>query len=164
MEATREDEHSIWHFPGGIPAPSVDLGELRALLEAAREAKTRAHAPYSGFQVGAAVRMDGFLFTGANVENASYGATICAERTAVGAAVSAGHRRIGVIALSTSAPAGAPLEDRSPCGICRQVISEFAGNETLVLMDGGKAEDGRILGFAVPFGALLPWRFRFEKS
>lgn len=162
MEATLEDDRSIWTFPArGVT--DFDLDGSRALLESAREVKVRAHAPYSGFQVGAALRMDGVLFTGANVENASYGATICAERTAIGAAVSAGRRRIGIIAVSTSAPEGAPLEDRSPCGICRQVISEFAGGETLVLIDGGTAEDGRLLGYVVPFEALLPWRFRFEK-
>lgn len=163
MEAPRENDHAIWTFPAGSLA-NFDLDGCHSLLEAAREAKARAYAPYSKFQVGAAVLMDGTLFTGANVENASYGGTICAERTAIGAAVSAGHRRLEIIAVSTSAPTGTPLEDRSPCGICRQFISEFAKDDTLVLIDGGNAGDGRILGFAVPFDALLPWRFRFEKN
>lgn len=161
--ATREDQLAIWTFPSGIVA-NFDLDGGRALLEAAREAKARAYAPYSKFQVGAAVLMDGTLFTGTNVEIASYGGTICAERTAIGTAISAGHRRIDRIAVSTSASPGTPLEDRSPCGICRQVISEFASDETLVLIDGGNAADGRLLGYAVPFGVLLPWRFRFEMN
>ncbi len=135
-------------------------GAFGDLVRAAREAKSRAYAPYSRFQVGAAVVMEGAMFTGANVENASYGATLCAERNAISAAVAAGHRRLEIVAISTSAPYGTAIDQRSPCGICRQVISEFAGPGSLVLLDAGDTEDGRIQGEVIAFESLLPWRFR----
>lgn len=95
-----------------------NLTELRAAARAARE---RAYARYSNFAVGAAVETDdGRRFTGANVENASYGLTICAERTAVFAAVLAGARRITGVAVS--GPDGVTTP---PCGACRQVLAEF---------------------------------------
>ena len=96
-----------------------NLAELFAAAVAARE---RAHAPYSRFPVGAALEAtDGRRFTGANIENASYGLTICAERVAVFAAVHAGAT--GVAALAVSGPDGVTTP---PCGACRQVIAEFA--------------------------------------
>ncbi len=95
-----------------------DLTELRA---AARDARERAYARYSHFTVGAAVETtDGRRFIGANIENASYGLTICAERTAVFAAVLAGAR--GIAAAAVSGPDGATAP---PCGACRQVLAEF---------------------------------------
>ena len=100
-----------------------------ALIEAAIAARARAYAPYSNYQVGAALLMeDGSILTGVNVENVSYGLSICAERTAVFKAVSEGYRTILAVAVATS-NAG------SPCGACRQVLTEFAGDVPVYLVD-----------------------------
>lgn len=130
------------------------------LTRLAREAAGRAHAPYSSFPVGAALVMaddpKGRIFTGCNVENASYGATICAERNAIQTAAAAGFRRIGLLAVSTVNTRGGPTKDRSPCGICRQVISEFSDEASLVLLDTG--DDGT-LAEVMDIDRLLPWGF-----
>ncbi|MCL4516934.1 MAG: cytidine deaminase [Firmicutes bacterium] len=103
--------------------------QARQLVEKAREARQKAYVPYSHFPVGAAVLTgSGRVFTGCNVENAAYGPTICAERTAVVKAVSEGEREI--VAIAVVADTEGPC---SPCGICRQVISEF-GKEIRVVM------------------------------
>lgn len=92
-----------------------------ALIESAWEVREHAHAPYSEFKVGAALlAKDGRIFTGCNVENLSYGLTICAERVAIGAAIAAGVREFQGVAVV--ADTGVPI---SPCGACRQVLSEF---------------------------------------
>ena len=100
-----------------------------ALIAAAREAMARAYAPYSGFQVGAALGFaDGTVVTGANVENASYGLSLCAETVAVAAAL-AGGARGGLVAVAVTGGPGGTLgaEPVTPCGRCRQVLAELAG-------------------------------------
>jgi cytidine deaminase len=93
----------------------------RELYKRAQEASERAYAPYSGYKVGAAVlTAEGTVYEGANIENASYGATICAERSALAKAIYDGHRKIEAIAVAASGEAPA-----WPCGICRQVLFEF---------------------------------------
>ena len=104
----------------------------------------RAYAPYSRFLVGAAVRAEnGEIFVGCNVENASYGATICAERSAILAMVSAGQRTITSIAVFTDADTLA-----MPCGLCRQVISEFQREARLVVAN---PRQQRVLAFSEIF-------------
>lgn len=99
------------------------------LVREALEARKQAYVPYSGFQVGAAIRTGGKVYRGCNVENASYGLTNCAERTAVFKAVSEGHRKIEAIAVvaDTEGPV-------SPCGACRQVLAEFCDSDTKIYL------------------------------
>lgn len=105
------------------------------LVRRAREAMANAHAPYSEFRVGAAIEAeDGRVFVGCNVESASYGVTICAERMAVGAAVAGGARRFRRIAVTTEVEPPA-----APCGACRQLLAEF-GLDVDVLAAGPKTE------------------------
>jgi cytidine deaminase len=101
----------------------------RTLIQASRKAKRRAHAPYSGFHVGAALlTSDGVVFTGCNVENSSYGLTICAERTAIFKAISEGKKKFKAIAITSDGTDVTP-----PCGACRQVLWDLAGNIDVVL-------------------------------
>jgi cytidine deaminase len=99
------------------------------LIHAARTARDNAHAPYSNFKVGAALRAkSGRIYTGCNVENATYGLTVCAERVAIFKAISEGERGFDAIAVCTDTAALTP-----PCGACRQIIWEFCGDVDVIL-------------------------------
>lgn len=106
--------------------------DRQALIDAAREAQTLAYAPYSGYAVGAALlTADGSVFTGCNVENAVYPAAICAERVAMTKAISEGQREFVALAVATH-------NGGSPCGICRQVMYEFAPQMLVVIADDAR--------------------------
>jgi cytidine deaminase len=122
--------------------------ERRGLIDLANEARRRAYAPYSNYQVGAALRTkSGRIFTGCNVENAAYPTSMCAERVAMFKAVSEGEREFEAIVVSTS-------NGGSPCGGCRQVMAEF-GLDALVLVCDG---EGRLVQETTVAG-LLPGAF-----
>ena len=107
--------------------------DVLALAAAAKDASARAYCPYSHFAVGAAVRArDGALFAGCNVENASFGLTVCAERNAIFTAVGAGARDL--VALVVYTPTPSPV---TPCGACRQVLSEFAPGADVICVCAG---------------------------
>jgi len=113
----------------------MDKVEIKKLIDLAIEARSKSYSPYSGFPIGAALlTIDGQIFTGSNVENASYGLTNCAERTAIFKAVSEGYRKYEAIAVVADTERPVP-----PCGSCRQVIQEF-GNNIIVIMANLKGE------------------------
>ncbi|MGI8990680.1 MAG: cytidine deaminase [Bryobacteraceae bacterium] len=122
---------------------------MRKLIDAAIAARENAHAPFSKFRVGAALLDDaGRVFTGCNVENATYGLTICAERVAVFKAISEGARRFASVAVAADTDTLTP-----PCGACRQILWEFCGDVELVLANlRGKTEILRL-------GELFPRPF-----
>ena len=127
------------------------MNEDASLLEPARRTALLAYAPYSRFRVGAAILCESGIITGCNVENASFGLSICAERAAVFAAIARGAHRITRVALACiDATADMPTATRMPCGACRQVLSEFAGPETLIFVDTVDT---------MTLGALLPEPF-----
>ncbi len=129
--------------------------DLDRLVAAARAARLHAHAPYSGFRVGAALQTPaGVIVTGCNVENATYGLTICAERVAVVKAISEGQTQFSCIAVVADTEAPTP-----PCGACRQMLWEFAGDLEIILANLKEVKgtyrlaqllplpfDGRLLG------------------
>lgn len=119
------------------------------LLSAARECRERAFAPFSGFRVGAAVEADdGTIFAGCNVESASYGLTMCAERVAIFSAVAAGRKRIKRISVVAESD-----ELTAPCGACRQVIWEFGGDiPVLIVNTSGESVERQL-------SELLPMAF-----
>jgi cytidine deaminase len=133
------------------------------LLRAARAAAKNAYAPFSKLKVGAAVlTAQGRIFSGCNVENSSYGLTICAERVAIFKAVSAGQREIKAVAVFAPAPQS-PVANRKspipgltpPCGACLQVINAFGNNPEIVLYDGRRME-------ALRLRDLLPRGFKLK--
>ena len=129
----------------------LEAAERQALLEAARAVQRHAYAPASNFRVGAAVMAsDGRIFVGCNVETASYGLTICAERAAVCAAVAAGARTLRAVAVVTDLAAPA-----RPCGACRQVLAEFGLGMDVLLGGRDGAEERTTLD------RLLPEPFTF---
>jgi cytidine deaminase len=121
---------------------SVRLSRVeKDLVARALQVRKRAHAPYSGFQVGAALLAeDGRIFEGCNLENASYGATVCAERNAVAQAVSSGQTKFRQIAIAT-----APSPPSPPCGMCLQVLVEFCDDLSILLANPrGEVERTRL--------------------
>ncbi len=116
------------------------MSDDKKLIVAAQAARENAHAPYSNFRVGAALRAkSGRVYTGCNVENASYGLTVCAERVAILKAISEGERGFEAIAVVTDTDALTP-----PCGACRQLIWEFCGDVPIILSNlKGKVERER---------------------
>lgn len=113
------------------------MSENENLVTAAKQARENAHAPYSNFRVGAALRgSSGRIFSGCNVENATYGLTVCAERVAIFKAISEGERGFSAIAVVTDTEKLTP-----PCGACRQLIWEFCGDVPVTMANlGGKRE------------------------
>ena len=126
-------------------------GEYESLISAAKSARENAHAAYSNFRVGAGLRAtSGRIFGGCNVENATYGLTICAERVAIFKAISEGERGFDAIAVVTDTDALTP-----PCGACRQLIWEFCGDVPVILTNlKGKVETIQMKDlFPKPFDA-----------
>jgi cytidine deaminase len=135
-----------------VAEPTLDAG-LRELVSRAEQVRGNAHARYSGFQVGAALRAaGGRIHVGCNVENASYGATMCAERGAVAAMVAAGNGAIEAVAVFTRAD-----PPSMPCGICRQVLLELGSAETIVVAASPEAV------VLTTLGELLPLPFAFVR-
>jgi cytidine deaminase len=123
-------------------------GAEQQLVAAARGAHARAYAPYSKFHVGAAVRAGNRIYAGCNVENASYGLTICAERAAAFSAISSGERRLDAVAIVTDT-----AEPTPPCGACRQVLREFGADLTVI----SATLSGKTVRYSL--GELLPVSF-----
>ena len=128
----------------------MNENEISEMIELAMQARTKAYEPYSNFQVGACVKMEnGSYYTGCNIENASYGATNCAERTAVFKAVYEGERQFSAIAVASDSE-----NFTAPCGVCRQVLAEFCDAEMPVICINREGKY-RILSL----GELLPFAF-----
>ncbi|MBI2440815.1 MAG: cytidine deaminase [Lentisphaerae bacterium] len=131
-------------------------GKQKNLIQKALAARRRAYAPYSRFRVGAALlTKEGRIFQGCNVENASYGLTLCAERTALGAAVAAGYRRftaLAVVAGGSSPP--------MPCGACRQALAEFCDGNFIILAAAATKPDQPVI---LTLQQLLPRAFRLPR-
>lgn len=128
----------------------------RELIELANKAREGSYSPYSGFAVGAALLCaDGEVVCGCNIENASYTPTVCAERVAVFSAVSQGKRDFVAIAISGGKAGEEPMPRCHPCGVCRQVLSEFCSPSLRVIFADGSA---------TTLGELLPYSFSLDKD
>ena len=138
---------------------TVRPADVARLVEAAMAVRSHAHAPYSNYRVGAAIlTRGGALYAGCNVENATYGATSCAERCAIAAMVAAGDRDPIACAVITEGP-----EPGAPCGICRQVLAEFAQDMAIVLV--AVDAKGRITRRKrTRLAVLLPQAFRLTRE
>ena len=125
----------------------------KALIELAKQTRAHAYAPYSGFAVGAAaLSADGRVFLGCNIENASYGLTNCAERTAIFSAVAAGAKELAALAVVADGE-----QPCSPCGACRQVVAEFAVKHIILANLAGKSR-------IVTAEELLPFAFSLDNK
>ncbi|MBI2515908.1 MAG: cytidine deaminase [Opitutae bacterium] len=132
-------------------AEELTPAQLRRLEAAARQAAGNAYAPYSGFAVGAAIlTSSGKIYSGCNVENASYGLTNCAERTAIFAAAAHGERKLRCVVVYTPTPTAT-----APCGACRQVIYEFGPGVRVISVCDGKARTDTTIKDLLP-GAFGP--------
>jgi cytidine deaminase len=130
----------------------IDKGQMDALFSEARKIAEMAYAPYSKFRVGAALLCeDDSVVTGVNVENRSFGLTVCAERNAIFTAVGKGYLRFKALAISTPDS----VEPVGPCGACRQVISEFMPPDTPIRFAGsGESQVNTTAGEVLPFDSL----------
>lgn len=132
---------------------------IKELIQIALDARKNAYAPYSHYQVGAALlSSDGTIYSGCNIENASYGATNCAERTAFFSAVSEGKRDFRAIAIAGGLEGEEITDYAVPCGICRQIMQEFCGDDFQVIV-AKSTEDFR----QYPFSEILPFGFDGDK-
>lgn len=130
-----------------------DIINTRALLAMAEEARSSSYAPYSGITVGAALlTAEGRVYKGANIENASYSPTICAERVAFFKAINEGERDFLAIAIAGGEKNKPSKVDFPPCGVCRQVMAEFCGKDFYVIWGNGEKITKRTLGEILPDG------------
>lgn len=132
----------------------ISKKEEESLVQQALEARTSAYAPYSGYTVGAALlTAEGKVYGGGNIENASYGATNCAERTAFFKAVNAGERKFAAIAIAGGKNGEDPVEYAYPCGICRQVMQEFCAPDFVIYVVKSETEYQKLtLKELLPYG------------
>ena len=132
------------------------MSMYKNLVEMALEARKLAYAPYSKFKVGAALLgTNGIVYMGCNVENASYSATNCAERTAIFSAVSEGQKEFEAIAIVGGHEEASELEFCAPCGVCRQVLREFSNPDTFEVILARNSEDYKVFTLE----ELLPMSF-----
>lgn len=137
----------------------MDNLPIKELIQTALDARKNAYAPYSHYQVGAALlSSDGTIYSGCNIENASYGATNCAERTAFFSAVNEGKRDFRAIAITGGLEGGEISDYAVPCGICRQIMQEFCGDDFQVIV-AKNTEDFR----QYPLSEILPFGFDGDK-